>query len=1198
MKKTVTARMNKLLAAVLTAAVAISLIFSAFPMTAEAQGSYIYIDSVEDFADLAKQCSLDTWSQGKTVVLEDDIDFKGTEFKPIPTFGGTFDGKGHTISGVKIKSSGSVQGIFRYVQRGGEVKNLKVDATLAPGGSKSNLGGICGINSGSIVGCVFYGKITGANNVGGIAGQNTENGAISGCTVEGEILGEKSTGGICGSNQGLIQKCNNNASINTEEGNTESGKSDAMALIEKITSPSTDAPDGEDDIAALESTLSDMGGIAGFSGGIIQNCENSGAVGYKHIGYNVGGIVGRQQGFVTSCTNSGNIYGRKDVGGIVGQMEPYVIVNTSSDNLAKLRDELDVMQKLIDVTLDDVDETGDAISNHLHTISDYSAIARTSSKDILDRTSDFIDQNVDELNDITSIVADTSDKMVPVLEDAQDAVELMGAGMDQLIKTFDILSDAADDADGMLSSAQKAVDDVKSANTHVKSALDKIQNALKNLSNAVYMKTGDDRDQAARSAVSALSSGLKDFETAASEMSGSVGTLEDVLRMAESGSLITDVQNYQQMLSEVESVRSAWENLNGSFAAASGSLDEMGALPSIDWTKLKASLQLMGEAFADMRSAVDNVHNAVLHIEDLIKEGRNLSENLQDASDRLKKFSKTMSRALDSMDSSLDGMREIAEDLANRDPINFVDLGDGFRESSDSLFESLDGISAELSSLEDRISSSTDIIIADLRKVNAQFNSIMDLLIDTVEDLRDGGDGLDQYIDDTSDENISATRLGKVSFCENYGKVEADKNTGGIAGTMAIELELDPEDDIFDNNPLTSIFETRAVLQDCVNRGAVTGKKDCTGGAVGRMDLGTAVYCESYGNVSGTDGDYVGGVAGYSNAVVRNCYSKGSISGNDYIGGIVGNGTEVRNCGSIVKLKDGSEFVGAIAGYVDVDSGDCTGNYFVSDNDGGIDGISYSGKAEPVDYAGLASLPNVPLEFKGFTVTFVAEDEIVDVKQVAYGDELSEDELPDVPEKRGCYGQWPVEAVEPVTTDVTVEAEYDKWVDVIGSSETPDGSKKSIALAEGQFTKDAEIHAVKSILSPPHTNILLEQVDVWELSIIGSDLTENDSVPVRLLNQGGGKVHVWEYKDGSWTEIDAEKQGQYMSFDMQGTEGIYCIASTGSNPLWAKIICVILAAVITALGTLLVIKKRRKRRAKKAAEKEKIEQNKESEGNI
>lgn len=1190
MKKTVMARANKLLAVVLTAAIAFSLMFSAFPMTAEAQGSYIYIDSVEDFVDLAKKCSLDTWSQGKTVILENDIDFKGTDFKPIPTFGGTFDGRGHSISGVKIKSSGSVQGIFRYVQKGGEIKNLKVDATLAPGGSKSNLGGICGINSGSIVACTFYGNITGTNNIGGIAGQNTENGTISGCSAQGEILGEKCTGGICGSNKGLIQKCDSNASINTVAGDTTTDTSDAIGLLDKIMSPSTDAPDGEGTLA-LENTLYDMGGIAGYSEGVIQNCENSGEVGYKHIGYNVGGIVGRQEGFVTGCTNSGKIYGRKDVGGIVGQMEPYVIISSSSDNLSKIRDELDVMQDLIDTMLNDVDNSGDSISDHLHNISDYAGTARTSSKDILDRTTDFIDTNVDELNDVTSTVADVADQMVPVLEDAQDSISLMEAGMEQLKKTFNILSDTSDDAEDMFSAAANAVDDIQAANKDIENALDKIHKALQNLSGSVYMKTGTDREKAAKSAASSLAEGLNAFEAGTVEMSTAVGALEDSLKMSESGKLISDTQNYQQVISEVEAIRSSWSDLSGSLAAATGSLNEAALLPTVDWTKLKESLKLMGEAFGDMRSAVGDVKNAVSHIKDFAKYGENVSKDLEKAFDKLSGFSKTMSRALDSMDSSLEGLRKIAEDLANKEPIKFEGLGDGFKESSDSLFDSLEGISSELSSLQDSISASTDLIIADVRKINRQFNSIMDLIIDTLEDLRDGGDGLDQYVEDTSDENISGTRLGKVSFCENLGAVEADKNTGGIAGTMAIELELDPEDDIFDTNPLTSVFETRAVMQDCVNRGSVTGKKDCTGGDVGRMDLGTIVYCESYANISGTDGDYVGGVAGYSNAVVRNCYAKGSISGQDYVGGIVGNGENIKNCGAIVKLKEGSEFVGAIAGYADVDAGECIGNYFVSDDDGGIDGISYSGKAEPVTYSELAAMQNTPLEFKGFTVTFVADDETVDVKQVVYGDELAEAELPEVPEKRGCYGQWPAEAVEPVTTDITVEAEYEKWVDVIGSPETPDGSKKSIALAEGQFTKDAEIHAVKSILSPPHTNVLLEQVDVWELSIIGSDLTETDSVPVRLLNQGGGKVHVWEYKDGNWTEIDAEKQGQYMSFYMQGTEGIYCIASTGSNPLWARIICVILAAVITALGTLLVVKKRRKRRAKKAAEKEKSEAN-------
>ena len=66
----------------------------------------------------------------------------------------------------------------------------------------------------------------------------------------------------------------------------------------------------------------DIGGIAGFSNGVIQSCKNVGNVGYEHMGYNVGGIVGRQSGYLDGCKNTGIVNGRKDVGGIAGQLEP------------------------------------------------------------------------------------------------------------------------------------------------------------------------------------------------------------------------------------------------------------------------------------------------------------------------------------------------------------------------------------------------------------------------------------------------------------------------------------------------------------------------------------------------------------------------------------------------------------------------------------------------------------------------------------------------------------------------------------------------------------------------------------------------------------------------------------------------------------------------------------------------------------
>ncbi|MGM9638727.1 MAG: hypothetical protein ACI3XT_03950, partial [Butyricicoccaceae bacterium] len=71
----------------------------------------IHIRSASDWSRLIRYCRLDTWSQGKTVRLECDLLLEGEMI--VPTFGGVFDGGGHTIAGVRIAGSGSDRGLFR-----------------------------------------------------------------------------------------------------------------------------------------------------------------------------------------------------------------------------------------------------------------------------------------------------------------------------------------------------------------------------------------------------------------------------------------------------------------------------------------------------------------------------------------------------------------------------------------------------------------------------------------------------------------------------------------------------------------------------------------------------------------------------------------------------------------------------------------------------------------------------------------------------------------------------------------------------------------------------------------------------------------------------------------------------------------------------------------------------------------------------
>ena len=81
---------------------AVTLLFTLAAPAALAAESTVTIKTAGDLMELSRNCTLDTWSQGKTVILKNDLDLHGVDFTPIPTFSGTFQGNGHTISGLTL----------------------------------------------------------------------------------------------------------------------------------------------------------------------------------------------------------------------------------------------------------------------------------------------------------------------------------------------------------------------------------------------------------------------------------------------------------------------------------------------------------------------------------------------------------------------------------------------------------------------------------------------------------------------------------------------------------------------------------------------------------------------------------------------------------------------------------------------------------------------------------------------------------------------------------------------------------------------------------------------------------------------------------------------------------------------------------------------------------------------------------------
>lgn len=368
----------------------------------------IRISSVEDLLQMSENCHIDEWSRNKTVILTTDLDLTGVDYVPIPVFTGTFDGKQHVIKGLNYSGNGYVAGLFRYIAEDGAVKNLIVEGIIANTDEKQCIGGICGENAGVISHCEFHGTIDGRSETGGIAGINAATGTIEACAAGGAISGYYSTGGIAGKNHGIIVRCNNRAGVNNSNDWVEEDDENSFDWLSTLRN--------SEQTASLKSGT-DTGGIAGFSDGIISSCTNIAAIGYAHTGYNVGGIAGRQSGMLTLCKNTGRVYGRKDVGGIVGQMEPYIHM----DEADSINDSIEKLHALINKMLDDIDQATGTISEDCKQLKSNADAALNTSHDMAGQVSDFVDENVDQVN----ILADRLRYVIDELPAVQD--ELMAA---------------------------------------------------------------------------------------------------------------------------------------------------------------------------------------------------------------------------------------------------------------------------------------------------------------------------------------------------------------------------------------------------------------------------------------------------------------------------------------------------------------------------------------------------------------------------------------------------------------------------------------------------------------------------------------------------------------------------------------------------------------------------------------------------
>ena len=205
---------------------------------------------------------------GVTLYLAGDIALTGT-WAPVGStatyvgdfFAGTFDGCGHTISGLNVQGSKVNQGLFAAINKA-TIRNLNVSGTVSCG-TKNYVGGIVGkVQAGTIENCSFSGSVTGGYTGGIAGGLNGNDVTISGCANFAAVTGT-TAGGILGywKNTAAIRDCYNTGSV--------TGSAKAGGIVGQLQKGSIENCYSIGDIGGK---ASQKGGIFAFSSATVKNC--------------------------------------------------------------------------------------------------------------------------------------------------------------------------------------------------------------------------------------------------------------------------------------------------------------------------------------------------------------------------------------------------------------------------------------------------------------------------------------------------------------------------------------------------------------------------------------------------------------------------------------------------------------------------------------------------------------------------------------------------------------------------------------------------------------------------------------------------------------------------------------------------------------------------------------------------------------
>ena len=248
-------------------------------------------EGLKAVADIANNGNL-----GINITLTENINLIDMEWTPIGTsfsnsYKGTFDGGGHTITGLTVTGSNIYAGLFGYIGSGGTVQNVVLEGVQITSDNKmSDVGSVAGCSDGTVENCSVSGSVSGKAVVGGVVGYQM-GGSITRCSSSATVKGMALVGGMAGATSlgATLTACYATGNVTIENNGSE---------------------------------IYLAGGVVGSNqSSILQACYAWGSVtGSGSATIYVGGVVGNNySGTLTGCYHAtGNVSEGNCVGGMAG----------------------------------------------------------------------------------------------------------------------------------------------------------------------------------------------------------------------------------------------------------------------------------------------------------------------------------------------------------------------------------------------------------------------------------------------------------------------------------------------------------------------------------------------------------------------------------------------------------------------------------------------------------------------------------------------------------------------------------------------------------------------------------------------------------------------------------------------------------------------------------------------------------------